>query len=96
MPVVSEYTNVYTTAVTVLEQAGFQVWYDEETELYGCERGGWDFMAESPVGLLGLVKLYETMAPEQYGEYWWRREDGTPFRELPRAPRPYVSVIERR
>lgn len=90
MPALSEYTNVYDTAVRLLRQKGFQVWRDRSLGLYGCERAGWDFLAESPVGLLGLVAIFESQRPDEYREYWWRNEQSSgDFAALPDEPRPY-------
>ena len=95
MPALGEYTNVYNSALNILKSKGFQSWYDKETELFCTEKGGWDFMAESPCGLLGLVAMYEFIKPEKYEEYWWRVNDEQLYDGLPRAPKEYVSVIYR-
>lgn len=93
MPALSEYVNVYDTAVELLQRAGFQVWFDEGADLFCAEREGWDFMAESPIGLLGLVKLHEMIAPSGWSEYWWKLSTSVDSRRLPRQPRPYTSVV---
>ena len=96
MPALSEYTNVYGIALAHLERLGFQVWHDKQADLFCAERDGWDFMAESPVGLLGLVKLWELAQPEAWSEYWWRTVEPVDHSRLPEAPpRPYTSVIRR-
>ena len=65
MPTLSEYTNVYNSALQLLRKKGFQVWIDKPLQLFCAERDGWDFMAESPVGLLGLVAMYECLEPAE-------------------------------
>ncbi|RKH30116.1 hypothetical protein [Corallococcus sicarius] len=95
MPTLSEYTNVYNTALIVIEQKGYQAWYDKQAEMFCAEKDGWDFMAESPVGLLGLISIFEFKKPEKYGEYWWRERGRDLYGELPRKPKPYRSVLER-
>lgn len=95
MPALSEYTNVYDTALEILSRKGFQLWYDPTSELYGAEKDGWDFLAESPCSLLGLITIYEYQAPSSYREYWWRQDSGTQHTDLPTSPRGYRSVIER-
>jgi hypothetical protein len=94
MPALGEYVNVYNTALVAIESKGFQVWYDGKAELFCAEKDGWDFMAENPISLLGLIGIYETQAPTDYGEYWWRRT-GPDYQRLPSSPRPYVSVIRK-
>jgi hypothetical protein len=94
MPALSEHVNVDATALHVLRAKGFQLWYDESLGRYGAERDGWDFLAESPCALLGLVAIYEHVAPAQWTEYWWRlaRECST----LPAAPQPFVAASPQR
>lgn len=92
MPTLSEYTNVYGSALQVLSEKGYQLWFDPRTNLYYAERDGWDFASESPCGLLGVVAMYEHRAPTEYREYWWRT-DGIDTRELPHEPQPYRSVM---
>ena len=95
MPALSEYTNVYGTALAHLEELGFQLWRDPRTELFCAERGGWDFMAESPVALLGLVKIFELTAPAEWREYWWRHPTPRSHTTLPTVPTPYVPTTTR-
>ena len=96
MPALSEYANVYNTAVLILLEKGYQVWRDEEAELFCAEKDGWDFMAESPCGLLGLVSIFEQQSPSEYGEYWWRIKGPDKYGELPREPRPFEPVWKRK
>lgn len=92
MPSLSEYSNVYNTATALLQEKGFQVWHDKETDAFCAEKDGWDFQSESPVGLLGLISIYEFINPQQYSEYWWRHENDVDCRDLPRLPAPYHPV----
>lgn len=96
MPALSEYANVYNSAIELLRAKGYQLWFDKQSELFCAEKDGWDFMAESPVGLLGLVAMKEHLAPGQYQEYWWRDEGPLDFRKLPDHPQEYVSVVRKR
>jgi hypothetical protein len=96
MPALSEYSNVYNTAVLLLERKGFRVWMNPETSLYCCERNGWDFMSESPCGLLGLVAIFEHKAPTEPAEYWWREEGPERYGNLPTKAPAYVPVVERK
>ena len=94
MPTLGEYTNVYNTALLILQRKGFQVWYEKANDTYCAERDGWDFMADSPTGLLGLVAIYEHKRPGEWQEYWWKEMDPFILRSLPTAPRPYESVMK--
>lgn len=96
MPALSEYANVYNTALVVLTEKGYQVWFDETTHLFCAEKDGWDFCGDSPTGLLGVVAIFEHSNPLEYKEYWWRRRDPALYVGLPRQPRPYISVTARR
>ncbi len=96
MPALSEYTNVYGTALAILEDKGFQFWYVEAQQLYWAEKDGWEFASESPCGLLGLVAIFEARHPDAYGEYWWRdrSREVDIVTGVPRQPRrPYTSIL---
>ena len=74
---------------------GFQIWYDKEMELYCAEKDGWDFMADTPCSLLGIIAIYEFKNPKLYSEYWWK-EEKIDFRKNLSKERPeYISVIKR-
>jgi hypothetical protein len=95
MPALSEHGNVHSTAIALLREKGFQVWVEEGGENYWAEKDGWDFMADSPISLLGLVAIFEVRAPQQFRDYWWRLEPNTPTGKLPNAPVPYVPIFRR-
>lgn len=92
MPTLSEYSNVYGTALHVLRDKGYQVWFEPSNNLYWAERDGWDFASESPCGLLGVAAIYEHRKPPVYKEYWWRQEELDP-RHLPQQPTPYRPAL---
>ena len=93
MPALSEYTNVYDTALFVLRNKGYQLWVDETRQVFCAEKDGWDFESESPCGLLGLVTIFEIRQPAQYEEYWWRQGDADIYHSLPGKPeRAYTPV----
>ncbi|MEO1087336.1 MAG: hypothetical protein AAFY88_24125 [Acidobacteriota bacterium] len=96
MPALSEYANVHNTAAVILKKKGYQVWFDERLELYCGEKDGWDFMAESPCSLLGLVAIFEAQQPKDYEEYWWRIEEPQVLNDLPSEPEPFEPVWKRR
>lgn len=90
MPALTDYANVSATAVAVLRAKGFQVWFDDETKSCCAERDGWDFFSDNPVGLLGLVAIFEHVKPIEFSEYWWRLSRNV---DVPTQPLPYTSVI---
>ncbi|NVB83602.1 MAG: hypothetical protein HOV81_34830 [Kofleriaceae bacterium] len=92
MPTLSEHINVYGTALQVLKDKGYQLWFEPETRIYRAERDGWDFAAHTPCGLLGVVAIFEHRQPTKYEEYWWRKEEVDEL-ALPHEPRPYNSVL---
>ncbi len=92
MPALTEYSNVYNTALLVLQAKGFRTWYDEGQQAYCCERGGWDFISPSPCGLLGLVAIFEWTAPEEFRAYWWRQDGPQVYGNLTREAPKYRSV----
>lgn len=96
MPALSEYSNVYNTALNVLDKKGFSVWYNEETELFCAEKEGWDFMAESPCSLLGIIAIYEHKKPDRYHEYWWQDNDKALYPATSQHKPDYVSVVTER
>jgi hypothetical protein len=96
MPALSEHVNVHGTAIAILRDKGFQVWIEDQGASYWAERDGWDFLADNPVALLGLVAIFETVAPQQCREYWWRIRYTGRLSDIPSSPTPYVSVIHRR
>ena len=96
MPALSDYANVDNTALIMLNEMGYQTWYDQKMEMYGCEKDGWDFYAESATALLGCIKIYEYHNPKHYSEYWWRIEEPWIVQSQPEKPSPYVSVTFRK
>ncbi len=96
MPALSEYTNVYNTALELLSQKGFQLWFDEAAQLFYAEKEGWDFAGDTPLGLLGVVTIWEARQPTACKEYWWKDEGGTDYRQLPEEPKPYEPIYKRK
>src|SRR5690242_8676305 len=93
MPALSEYTNVYGTALAILKEKGYQLWRDAN-DLYWAEKDGWDFASRSPCGLLGLIAIYEHRKPTEFDEYWWRKDEIDQLKDVPTSPpHPYAPVI---
>ncbi|RYD29806.1 MAG: hypothetical protein EOP86_21045 [Verrucomicrobiaceae bacterium] len=92
MPALTAYSNTENTALVVLKQKGYQLWYEEATESYFAEKNGWDFSAESAMELLGAVAVFEHFSPEAFESYWWRKESPELLHNLPSSPNPYSSI----
>ena len=75
MPDLSAYLNVYNTALVVLERKGWALRYDREHEWWFAQKDGWEFLADDPMQLLGLVGIFEHHAPKQKAEYWWKIDE---------------------
>lgn len=95
MPALGEYPDVEDTALAVLEQKGFAVWRNDDAGLFCAQRDGWDFMADSPISLLGLVAIYEHRQPPSYTEYWWRTAPERGTDAIPTTPPDYHPVWQR-
>jgi hypothetical protein len=96
MPALGAYSNVLNTALVVLERKGFRVWSDEAQENWYAERDGWDFIADDPIQLLGLVSIFEHRKPTEFREYWWQLQEPYLIDNVPKAPPDYVPVWKRR
>ena len=96
MPALSDYSNVYATAIFFLEKKGYQVWLDERAEQFFAEKNGWDFQADSPCGLLGLVAIFEEIHPETFEEYWWRPSGGEGQYKISTKTPSYTPVWQKR
>lgn len=86
MAALADYTNVFDTALSILAQKGYQLWFDPRSSLYYAEKDGWDFASRSPVGLLGVVSIFEFQKPDEWTEYWWRLPESGLYRNLPETP----------
>ena len=75
MPALGAYANVFNTSLVILQRKGFRVWTNDSEEEWFAEREGWDFMADDPIQLLGLVSIYEFQHPTEYREYWWQHQE---------------------
>lgn len=96
MPALSEYSNVYNTALLILEKKGYRLWHDPKRELYYAEKCGWDFTAPTPCGLLGVIAIFEHKNPERFVEYWWVEDGDNLYGNLPTKAPDYESVVHRR
>ena len=92
MPALSSYPNVENTALLVIRSKGFRVWTDDGQQHWFAERDGWDFMADTPTELLGLVAIFEFHRPQQYREYWWRIAEPFLLDSTPTQPPDYRPI----
>lgn len=93
MPAHSAYANTENTSLVILEEKGYRVWADQKLEMYGCEKEGWDFMANSITELLGVVSIYEHHGcPSEYKEYWWRINEPWLIEDVPREKHEFKPV----
>ncbi len=60
--------------------------------MFCAEKDGWDFMADTPCGLLGVVGIFEWKKPTSYKEYWWRERGDDIYGILPKTPPDYTPV----
>jgi hypothetical protein len=95
MPALSEYTNVYGTALAIIQDKGFRTWFDSSTNVFCAERDGWDFQSPSPCALLGLIAIFEFQSPPRWKEYWWRTDVQVDHRKLPLAKPTYQPVWQK-
>ena len=93
MPALSYYTNVHNTALVILQKKGYRVWTSSDRNTYYAEKDGWDFIAEEPVQLLGLIAIHEDCRPEVFREYWWRQNEPWLLDSTPSEPPDYEPVI---
>jgi hypothetical protein len=71
----SAYLNVYNTALVILQRKGFAIRFDESHDSWYAKKGEWEFHADDPMQLLGLVGIYEHQAPKKKEEYWWKIDE---------------------
>lgn len=95
MAALSEHINVYTTAIAVLEDKRFSIWHDRETDTFCAQRDGWDFRADNPVSLLGLVAIFEYKNPSEYISSWWETEGSIRYPNVPDNAPEYTPVYAR-
>ena len=82
MPDLSAYLNVYNTALVILERKGWSLRYDKPQEFWFAKKDGWEFLADDPMQLLGLVAIFEYHVPKAKSEYWWKIDEPDLFSKL--------------
>lgn len=96
MAALGENKNVYDAALEVLRSKGYRIWYDAPADTFCAEKDGWDFMADAPTSLLGLVAMFEHIKPERWEPYWWKLEGPVKYRSMPTTAPEYVPVYEKK
>src|SRR5918993_5874265 len=80
---ISEVHNVGNVAIIALREKGYRVWWEASerpsADDWWAEKEGREFVARSPLALLGLVALWERRGDE------WQEKPGEP--ELLRRPK---------
>jgi len=95
MPALSAYLNVWNTCLVILQKKGYRTWTDQGENYFFAERNGWDFMADDPVQLLGLIAIFEHKNPQKHDEYWWKIEEPRLVESLPTSPPDYIPIYSR-
>ena len=54
---------------------------DGGSDVYEAEIGEFNFTADTPVELLGLLTIFETVRPAAYKPYWWTLDGDGPSRQ---------------
>jgi hypothetical protein len=96
MPALSYYTNVHNTALVILQRKGYRIWREQENDTICAEKNGWDFMADDPVQLLGLISIYEAHQPTTCREYWWKIDVPWLYDKVPSTRPDYTPVWEKK
>ena len=96
MPALSAYSNVSNTCLVILEQKGFRCWTDQDGDCFLAEKNGWDFQADDPIQLLGLITIYERVDPADFKEYWWRIREPWLLEDLPKESPDFTPVWKKR
>jgi hypothetical protein len=91
MPALGCYANVFNTALVILQRKGYRVWQGNGG-LICAEKNGWDFTADDPVQLLGLISIYESQQPASYREYWWKIDEPWLIEDIADEPPDYQPV----
>ncbi len=94
MPALATYTNVLNTALVVLQRKGYRVWSNQDESMWYAERQGWDFQADDPIQLLGLIAIFEYHHPSEYREYWWQIQEPFLLDRIPKNSPEYKSVVK--
>jgi hypothetical protein len=75
--------NVYNSCLIILCDCGFYIEAQGEIDAELCyptdsswiaEKDGFRFIADNPIELLGLVRIYDYVKPKEDLPYWWRIE----------------------
>lgn len=95
MPALGAAANVLNTALVVIQRKGFHVWSDKTENYWYAEKDGWDFMADDPIQLLGLIAIFEHQKPTEFREYWWQIQEPYLVESVPHQAPHYKPIWER-
>lgn len=82
MTQLSSYPNVFNTCLVLLRREGFNLAYDKANDVWKAERNEFQFKADNPIELLGLVSIYQKLQPKDQKEYWWQINEPNILDEL--------------
>ena len=82
MSQLSSYPNVFNTCLVLLRKSEYQLSYNRADDTWTAKKGSFSFLADNPIELLGLVSIYEKMAPSAPTEYWWQVREPNILKEL--------------
>jgi len=92
MATLSSHANMYNTCLRILRHEGYRLWVQPRPDKNGAvmprsliwwaEKAGYEFSANNPIELLGLVSIYEHKRPTDYHRYWWQVEGPDIWDEL--------------
>jgi hypothetical protein len=88
MASLSSHGNVYNICLLVLHRKGYKLWVEQYIEntrnnvahipiyTWKAKKNDYDFAADDPIQLLGLVSVYEHIEPSNIlTPYWWTTND---------------------
>lgn len=88
----SSNANVYNPCLRIIREKGYKLDLQGELDEEGiiipesmiwiAEKGEFDFLADTPIELLGLVSIHETVNPKNSEAYWWFVEGEDIYDEL--------------
>jgi hypothetical protein len=79
--------NVYNTCLLIVKERGYRLSIDDagvsSPTIWVAEKDGYDFRADNPIELLGLIAVYEYRQPDGPPKpYWWNVDEPDIFMEL--------------
>ncbi len=92
--------NTYNTCLRIISGRGFNLKIEGEITEDGCyptdvlwiaEKDVFEFRADNPVELLGLIAIYDHLCPAKDTSYWWHVDGADLMDELMRSTFPELG-----